>query len=169
MKNKKAQAFSMVWWIPRIIFLVIVLSSVIFLTTMYINTEKETWKTESELFIHRLIYSPNGISYYDPLTNRVYPGIIDLKKIKNTEIINRSLFYGKDNKHIGANISVYDKNDNLLAQGIYNEKVSKRIQEKGFLGVGGIDSKQKKYYILIKNKENYIPANMKITVVVPRS
>ncbi|MBD3355096.1 hypothetical protein GF361_03875 [Candidatus Woesearchaeota archaeon] len=169
MKNKKAQAFSMIWWIPRIIFLVIVISSVVFLTTMYLNTEKETWKTESELFIHRLIHSPNGISYYDPLTNRVYPGIIDLNNIRDLNTINRSIFYGENNKHIGANISIYNQNNILLAQGIYNNQVYRRIQEKGILGIGGIDSKQKKLYILIKDHKNYIPAFMEITIAVPRS
>jgi hypothetical protein len=168
--KKALISFNVAMWIPRIIFLTIVILSVVLLTIAYANKNIQTWQVESEIIAQRILFAPDGLAYHDPLSNRVYPGIIDVEKL-NTTILEESIFYGKENKHIGAKITLINKGTNqTIAETIYNNIVYQRIAERGFLGRGGVDVKEKQfYYVLAKNKEKLTPATAKITVVVPRS
>lgn len=171
MKKNALITFNMLMWLPRIIFMTIVFFSIVFLTSWYARTEIQTWQTESELIAQRILYSPGGISYNDPLSNRLYPGVIDLTKFKDNSIplLDDSLFYGTENKHIGANITIIDLKKNQLAQGIYNNIVYRRIAEKGRLGRGGVNTVEKQIYVLAKDETKTIPAIAQITIVIPRT
>lgn len=171
--NKKAiMALNMALWIPRIIFLVIVILSVVAFTITYASKEIDVWRSEAETIAQRIIYSPHGISYHDPLSNRLYPGIIDTTKMK-TEFLENAMFYGgkeEDKKHIGASIIITNQNTgDKIAEADYHPKTARRIEEKGFMGRGGVDAIEKELYVLVKEGEELIPAIAKITVVVPRS
>jgi len=160
MKKKGLISFNMLMWIPRIIFMVIVVFSIMFLIGIYFKFEVNISDAESELFIQRLLYSPHGISFYDPYSNRVYPGIIDLD---NLDLINKSVFYGEEQKHIGAKLSIYDINNNLLAERIYNNVVYRRIAQEG---KGGVDVYRKKLYVLVKNESKQISGRLNAEVVM---
>jgi hypothetical protein len=152
-------SFNMLMWIPRIIFMVIVVLSIILLIASYFRLELVISKAESELFVQRLLYSPHGISFYDPYSNRVYPGIIDLD---NLELINQSIFYGEQ-KHIGAKLIVKDLGNNILAENIYNNIVYRRIAQEGR---GGVDVLRKSLFVLVKNESGQIPGTLAMEVVL---
>jgi len=57
----------------------------------YFGFSIDTKVAEAGVFTQRIVYSPNGLSYHDPLSNKVYPGIIDLEKFNNP-ILDKSIF-----------------------------------------------------------------------------
>jgi hypothetical protein len=149
--------------------LVIVLVSTVALTSNYAKSKLEVSNAEAELIIQRLLYSSHGIAYHDPLSNRVYPGIIDTTKLENS-FLEKTFFYGKENKHLGAQIMITEpKTDKKIASVIYNGKVYTRIAEEGAKGAGGVDVKRKEISVLVKEKEKLVPAIAKITLVTSRS
>jgi len=115
--NKKGNmTFNMVNMIPRLIFLVIVLLSVVLLISVFLNIIVDVNYQEADLMSLNLIYSPQGISYFDPNLNRVIPGVIDKEEFMSNKIetrLNNSFSYGEKNKHIAAQIKLIESK-NLL-------------------------------------------------------
>jgi hypothetical protein len=113
--NKKGMfGLLIMQWIPRIIFLTVVVFAIILLIRLEIKENVNITNAELELFIKRMIYSPNGINYYDQSINRAYPGIIDLKKFKNGEnVTNFAVFYGESNNYIAARLTLIKKKMNF--------------------------------------------------------
>ncbi|MBW2981375.1 hypothetical protein KY343_00715 [Candidatus Woesearchaeota archaeon] len=157
--KKGLLSFNMMMWIPRIIFMVIVVFSIVLLVATYFKLEMAVSEAENELFIQRLLYSPHGISFYDPYSNRIYPGIIDLD---NLDLLNKSIFYGEQ-KHIGAKLSINDLNNSLLAERVYNDIVYRRIAQEG---KGGVDVLRKSLYVIVRNESRQIPGTLAMEVVL---
>ncbi len=168
MDKKGLIVFNMLTWIIKIFFYVMVVGTIFLIVNSYFSFKLDTKDAEAAIFTQRLIYSPNGLSYYDPLSNRLYPGIIDLSKIQDTSTINKSIFYGEESRHIGAKIIVEQGSKKTI--GIYNPNVYKRIVERGFLGRGGVDVMHENIYVLTtSNLHNLTPGNLKLEIVIPRS
>jgi len=108
--NKKAlMSFNMMNMIPRLIFLVIVLLTVVILVSIFDNMGQEIYYKEADLFTLELFYSPHGISYFNPDLNRVTPGIIDEQELIlniTEKRLKDSFYYGDPNEHLAAKIQV---------------------------------------------------------------
>ena len=139
--------------------MVIVITSILLLISLHYKIELDVSGAESELFVQRLLYSPHGLSFYDPYSSRLYPGIIDMN---NLDLIDNSLFYG-ENKHIGAKLTFTDLNNNNLAEKIYNDIVYRRIIQEG---KGGVDVFRKSFYVFMRNESKQIPGNINIEIVL---
>ena len=157
--KKALLSFNMLMWIPRIIFMTIVIFSILLMVGSYFRFEIAISGAESELFVQRLLNSPHGISYYDPLSNRVYPGIIDLD---NFDLLNKSVFYGEQ-KQVGAKLIVKDLGNKVLSERIYNNIVYRRLAQEG---KGGVDVFRKSLYILVRNESGQIPGMLNLEVVL---
>jgi len=172
-KNKKAEATiteEMGYWIPRLVFVIITALSIYILTSIFIQTEISVLNTDAELLSDRLLYSSYGISYYDPLSNRIYPGIIDISKLKDTSILEKAIFYGDKSTYLGAKITLTDNQGNIIGESIYNNNAYRRIAEKGLKGKGGVELKEKEIYVLARDdKGNLKNTNLKISTVISRS
>ena len=96
-KNKKAQISQMVmYYIPRIFFTIIALFVVLALIRGFIVTKVNTEQAETNVYDFVLMYSKNGISYYDEEIGRVYPGVIDINDLEKIEKeINKNLGFGE--------------------------------------------------------------------------
>ena len=70
-------------WVPRILFLVVVMFTVMILIRSYVATTIDTSELEANIFISRILYSPNSISYFDSDIGRTYQGVIDINKFKS--------------------------------------------------------------------------------------
>lgn len=82
---------------------------------LFIVNKIDTEILELEVIYNKLLYSNNGISYYDADTDRTRLGIIDLDRFNQT-IINQSMIY--DGSRYAAKLSlankvVYYPNQNL--------------------------------------------------------
>ncbi len=77
--NRKGQTISyeMMMWIPRLVYLVIVIIATSGLILGYVVTKVDVSEVESQILLHRLQFSQEGITLHDSYTGRVYPGLVD--------------------------------------------------------------------------------------------
>ncbi len=104
MSRKGILSFNFMSMIPRILFLVIMLTVVIVLVELYMNQKFNTEDLRAEIILNGFIYATGGINYYDAVTGRTYPEIIDLVQMNATEL--EDSFFFKDNNVIAAKIYV---------------------------------------------------------------
>ncbi|MBS3101013.1 hypothetical protein J4204_02685 [Candidatus Woesearchaeota archaeon] len=179
MKNKRAiTTFEILMWVPRILFLVVVMFTVMILIRSYVATTIDTSELEANIFISRILYSPNSISYFDSDIGRTYQGVIDINKFKSQtadKFLERSVYYGDNNKEIGAKFLLRDlsSNENNEVTIYYNEdffREQKKLADSGFTrGPGGARGYSKKYDVII-SKDNILNRGvLAIDVVVPNS
>ena len=172
-------SFSSIVWVGRIIFMLLVITVIILFVNFYSDINISSHQAETELFINRMLYSPQGISYYDPISGRLYPGIIDLTKFETKTLpdsnktlytipsLQKTMDFGLE-KHIGAEIFITDLSDVPLKLAYYNERVYQR-KEETIAGPGGVDVEYKEIYVLAKQENNLIPAILYLHVVIERS
>ncbi|MBS3132706.1 hypothetical protein J4470_01075 [Candidatus Woesearchaeota archaeon] len=83
--NKKGAtlSFEMLMWIPRLVFLIIVIMATQGIILAYIATNVNVGSIESHVLMQRLQFSPEGIVNHDSITGRVYTGVVDLEKLNS--------------------------------------------------------------------------------------
>ena len=121
MNSKKGQISEEVLLsIPRIIFLIAILFAVVLLVKVFIITTVDISQIEANILISRLLYSKDGLSFYDESVNRLYPGIVDINKFKQLSTANPNALdniainYGLDNPIIAAKIILKNLNQNIF-------------------------------------------------------
>ncbi|MFH1440154.1 MAG: hypothetical protein ABIG89_06295 [Candidatus Woesearchaeota archaeon] len=98
--NKKAMIayWQLMFMFVRLFVLTLVFMSMVLLVTKYINDETNIQDMEIKLFVEHLLYSDDGLSYYDEITGRLYPGILnadDFRSAQDIEIkLNKAFNYG---------------------------------------------------------------------------
>ncbi len=119
--NKKGQTISyeMLMWIPRFVYLVIVILATSGLILGFVVTKVDVSEVESHILLHRLQFSPQGITHYDTETGRVYPGIVEKSKLTDNYLA--SVLGAKDDE-MAARLVLSDFSDNKLAEAYLNKK-----------------------------------------------
>lgn len=124
--NKSATSFNMIYMIPRLMFLVIVVLTIVFMLNGFRDVSyQDAIYAEQQMFTEWILYSSNGVSYFDTSLNSVLPGVINKEDIDSGLIeyrLNQTMPYGGKNKHIAIRISFIDKNKNKLGDSIYYNK-----------------------------------------------
>ena len=175
--NKRGNiAFNVLMWFFKIFFVIIVLFAVVLLIRSFIITELDIFNAEADIFVQKILMSRNGISYTDPDLDRVYPGIIDKVTFESFEIeslLNTSIYYGKDNKKIAANITLKNDAGNTIRSIVYNKNQYhywKVLLEASWIsGPGGVRSKTKQFNVLIKDQDSIQNGFLIIEVIIPNS
>ncbi|HLC61469.1 MAG TPA: hypothetical protein VJI52_00445 [Candidatus Nanoarchaeia archaeon] len=176
MKNKKSTTtFEVIMWIPRILFLVVLMFAIMLLIRSFVNTTIDSSELQANVFANRVLYSTNAISYVDPDTQRVYPGIVDLDKLKSAisdKSLEKSISYGKKNLEIGAKFSVNDMKENKI-DFFYNEdffREQEKIAGSGFTeGPGGAKLYVKNYNIIVQKGSVLTNGVLTMSIVIPNS
>ena len=164
-------------WIPKFVYLVIVVLSVVFLVRMLVANNIDSTEAEARIFANRIFYSPNSISYFDPELSRAYPGIIDFAKfnsMQNSDVTfldTSSLSYGKDNRLIAAKLSLKnmetrEENDVYYNKENYLYWEPRTIQ--GVSGSGSVNAIDEQRYVLIKSGEKLSGGKLRINIIVRR-
>ena len=83
---------TIMWLIPDALFLIFVMVANIGIVLAFIVSTVDVSEAEANIAIHRLHFSPNGISEYDATTGRVYTGKISSANF-NDERIESALSY----------------------------------------------------------------------------
>ena len=179
MKNKRAiTTFEILMWVPRILFLVVVMFTVMILIRSYVATTIDTSELEANIFISRILYSPNSISYFDSDIGRTYQGVIDINKFKSQtadKFLERSVYYGDNNKEIGAKFLLRDlsSNENNEVTIYYNEdffREQEKIAGSGFTeGPGGAKLYVKNYNIIVQKGSVLTNGVLTMSIVIPNS
>lgn len=158
--------------IIRVFFLIVVIFAILILIRMYIVFSVDTFDAETEIIYNRFLYSVNGISYYDYKINRLYPGIIDVKRL-DSSILNKSADFGED-PHIGAmfvlkNIRKEVKKTVFYNKVLYEEKI--RLFRGGMTeGPGGARAVKKENYVLYRDNDGSTKQGfLEVEIVIPNS
>lgn len=161
-------------FIPKILFLTAALFAVVILVKVFIIGVIDVRQPESSILISRLIYSKDGLSYYDNDLKRVYPGVMDLKKFSELSAVNpnsldtASLSYGSDNPIIAAKIILKQGTGNDITV-FYNkqryEKWEPRVLSTVQGGAGSVKLVEEKKYVLVKNGDKISPAVLEFNVI----
>jgi len=175
--NKKGDiSFNTILWVPKIIFAIIVLFTIVLLIRSFIVTELDIFNAEADIFVQRILMSRNGISYIDPDLDRTYPGIIDENAFRSVDIdtiLNTSIYYGDTNKKIAANITLIRENGEFVRSIIYNPDYFYRWKEllraHWVRGPGGVRGKTKDIQVLIKEQDRLKNGMLKVEVIIPNS
>jgi hypothetical protein len=171
--NKKAVLFEIITMIPRIIFLVIVMFSIIFLIRSAIAYNFSTFDAEANLFTIGAVYS---ISQIDQDTGMINSGVIDLNEFnsgKLSNILESSINYGADNKKIAAKLTLKDMKNNVLGYLVYNKDYYNEweVKARAFWnkGPGGVHDKINKIYVLVNDGTKISGGYLEVYIIVPNS
>jgi len=105
-RGSAAISFNQIYWLGRLLYLIMVVVAIAALVNFYVKVNFDTYVAETELFSQRLLYSPGGLSFHDPYTNRVRPGFLDLSRF-DASFLNDSINYGDDDV-FAAELQVFD-------------------------------------------------------------
>ncbi len=169
-KNKKAQtSHTMFKSISWFIFLIIILLSVVFLVKNYVKMTIDIKDLEAELFYQESIFTNNGITYQDEITGRTYFGIIDIDKFNN-RTFTKSISYGPTNYFMSANYTLKNKDNTLLKSFVYNKEWYEKWKPRAktfWPGPGSATILKKQSSVLVKDKQNTIPAILYVEIIYP--
>lgn len=173
MMNKKAQTKYILLYIVKMIFLIIVITSIIFLIGFYINVNTSTPTLELQTIYNYIYFSSDTINYVDEATGRNYPGLIDIRKI-NTENFDATLHYS-DEKFAAASVYLYSENypdkGSQIASAISNIKYYNiwfPLSSVDVEGRGSVNKLEKFQPISYRNFDGSIKRGyLKIIVLVP--
>jgi len=166
--NKKAIAFDFVAWIFRLIFMIIVVMVVVFLVSAYTDYSVDVFDIESDLYLQRILYSREGVSYYDKDINRLYPGIIEKDKFTQ-DILGGKLEsitdYGEFEAYYGAKLVLFHSDQNKPVGTIYVNETSYnnliKVAQLNLRGPGGAQVREKHIFVMIKEGDVLSHNNMK--------
>jgi len=114
MQSKKATvSFATIRVVVSVVLTIIVLVSFYLLTARYTTIDQDVFGIESTILVNSFFYARGGLSYEDPITNRIYPNIVELQKFypgddanKTQEQLLSSIYFGQGQRHIAAKITI---------------------------------------------------------------
>ncbi|MBW2967060.1 hypothetical protein KY362_01095 [Candidatus Woesearchaeota archaeon] len=171
--SRKAQAFNK--WVMAfvIIICVFVLFLCVWLLNLFINYRFDVTDVQGELLVNGLLYGTGGISYYDPMTGRIYPEIIYPAQLSEKEL-DMGMYYPENNL-ISARITITKDSDQSLVRELYYNKHwfenwEPLLPLEHLPGIGGVKSYSKRMPVLLM-EENYglYSGHVDFLVVQPKS
>lgn len=174
MNNKKAViSGEMIMIIPKMIFLIAVMFAFIILIKVLIITKMDVRSTEAVILTNKILFTPEGILYFDKDTGRVYPGIIDLDKFRELSEGNPNslddvlMSYGSGNPIISAKITLEMEAENVVAY--YNKEKFDRWEPRALPdikgGPGSVKSFRKLRYVLVEEGGVLSPATLNFLII----
>ncbi|MBW3010642.1 hypothetical protein KY326_00275, partial [Candidatus Woesearchaeota archaeon] len=159
--NKKALAFNQMIKIAELVLMVIVLMALYFCLRHSVSTLYDTSSAEAVSYLNNIIYSEQGIMYYDSSIDRVYPGIINNF---DSSVLDKSMRVNITSELPAAKLTLIYA-DSGSEQTIYwNEKWYTRLKEKvGFKGSGSPYVREEKLIVNVLNLDGSLsPAYLTI-------
>ncbi len=176
--------FSVMWWIKRIILLIIILFSVLFDIRVLVTSQVDTSQAEMSILMNSMLFSRNGIMETDMNTlshNSLVFNLDSFSKLNAEERINSSLFTGMD-KRASAKIRVStiaaDGGESLETEFYYNRAYFNYLQSIASIGssasknpggAGGVDYLEESFFILLRKNGRLVPGVMDIQLYLSRS
>lgn len=152
----------------RFFLLFVCVFGIFFMFRHFMVLSVETESVRSELFFQRLLYSPTGITYADPLTGRPYPGIIDLEKASTPTLLKKYVENSILPSHpdlIAAELQL-ELADRKLPPFVYNEEDFTQWRDLLVAGTGV--SVQKKTTVLVKTPRGLERGTLTAFIITPK-
>ncbi len=160
--SKKAAAFKMLnYAFFRMVFITILLFTLYLFASSQIKTNVNVNGIKAVIFANRLLYSPNSISYRDPITDRVYPGVIDPANF-NENTLNKAFNYDKN--LIAAKLELKNFETNETIEAYLNKEWYGRWEP--LAKFEQYEKTIKWRYVLIKDNEKLAQGLLRIDTVV---
>lgn len=169
--NKKA-AFDTIVNLFRLLFVIVVFYSVLFLAQAFVKQKIDVFEVESKILAYRLAFSKE-INDVDADTGRLQIGIINLEKFTSNDFekdILNSIYYGKINSEASAKLTLKDLDENKEYAAFYNKELyneKKVLVEAKLIGAGAAQRLGTDYYVLIKDKNKIKKGVLNIDVILP--
>ncbi len=192
--DKKGLAENIVFWLPRLIFLAIVIVVLIALVRNVVVMYEDTSYARVQVYLNKMLYDGNGIIRYE--NDRAYPGVIDYSKFNdanldkilvsdtNTESPSAKLYLKSVDPryYFGSGDERSINTENLaeiqkemfkkpeIEKTIYwNQKWYERLEPKGFFRGSGAP----RFYIytinvLLYKDSKLVPAELQVALLVPK-
>jgi hypothetical protein len=164
--SRKAISERVTLWIPKMIFLAIVVVTVVFLTRFIAAIYIQTADAQATVYINKILYDKDGIIRYE--NGRAYPGVIDLAKFNDLRL-SQSMKYAEGDEGPCAKLELKNLETGEKKTAFWNNLWFQRLRPRaGFRGVGSPFLKQAKALVSIYIDGKYVPAMLDIEMVVPR-
>lgn len=156
----------------RLLFLIVVFLSVLFLARGFITQKIDIFEVESKLLANRIALS-DELNFFDEKIHRAYTGVIDLQKFVSEDFeknILDSIYYGEHNLAASAKLTLKDMDDRqeyevFYNKGLYNEK--KVLVEAKLAGAGAAKRFDTNIYVLIKDGDKLKKGVLNIDAILP--
>jgi hypothetical protein len=167
--NKKGQSEEIAEQIGYLILTLVVMGGVLFLLGYYTGTTIDVAPIQANVFLYRTIYAPNTISLTDPMTGRVYPGII-VDSNFTTSHLEAAINYSYE-KQIAAKLEILDYvSKEVMATAYYNQEWYGRLEplaRAGLTGFGAAKYYLKEIPVIYRKGDVDFSAILRIQVIVP--
>lgn len=160
----------------RLLFVVVVFTSFVFLAKAFIVQNIDVFETESKLLAHRIALS-GDINYFDSETGRGYVGIVDLQKFTSDDFaknLMESIYYGRINNEASAKIMLNDLDANpgndVFYEKYYNKELydeKKVLVEAKLIGRGSAKRLDTRFYVIIKDNDNFRRGILNVEAILP--
>jgi hypothetical protein len=109
-------------WLFRLVMMAVTIIILIMLVRVYTNRDADAPELHRATYLYRLYYD-DIIMYSDPVTGRVYPGVIDLAKFNDGALNNVFVLRSVPNTRISSKLILTPERDCLIpSKTIYNNK-----------------------------------------------
>jgi|WetSurMetagenome_2_1015567.scaffolds.fasta_scaffold681283_2 hypothetical protein len=165
----------------RLLILLIIFFSIIFITKKYIIVTSDISKTEAEIMLRSIMSNKNSVIYYDEAIGRTYPYVMDVKKFDGNydPKLEKAFNFGKEQRAFAAKITLFGIDEKPYQYNgkatvpVYinkpNYKVWIDMARTGFLGPGAATEKTKKYYVNVMDDATLKPGIIEVSLVIPNS
>lgn len=173
--NKKAQGFNELYAIPYLVFIAVLMVSIVFIVRTSTSYLIDTSQTELSTYYNSILYSKQGVSYYDTEIDRVYPGMIAMNKFESSTLNSALHFIDvKENQELpSAKLTLTNLRTNQTRTIYWNEEWFTRLDIKsGFAGLGSPNKLDKTLPVSIRGGNVDVNRNnngiLRIEIIVPR-
>lgn len=149
------------WAMWRIGILLIIAATLYFVMSSLLSSNLSSHQIENLILVNRLTNSPGLLVHIDPLTNRVYPGVIDKGKFDTAKL--EAAFFNND-KRIAVNMELTDLDTGNVMRAYVNEARAKIWDD--YVVIGGYDASSVKRYVQIYDNGIFHRGILKIKVLV---
>jgi hypothetical protein len=153
--------------IVRMLFMVFVAISVVFLVFKFVALSVDVKPAEGNILLNRLISSPGCLAYTDRELNRSYPGIIDMARFSSSYLDNCT-YYGESNDFAAANLTLVTIGTGAVSSAYYNEEGYLILFPRaGLGGSGGSTLFEEKRYVLMMDESGIKGGLLTVQLVLP--
>jgi hypothetical protein len=147
---------TLMWIVPDAMFLIFMLLANAGIVLAFVFTSVDVLQPEAVLAMHRIHFSPNGLSEYDDDLQRVYPGKLDSKRFEEIERIDRMLAY--ENTVMAAKLNAKDLDETTVNTAYLKENKYEKewiipaIALRSIKGFAGVRSYTEARHIVLDGK-----------------
>lgn len=178
-KNKRAGSvyLQMMFGFFKFFLVLFIVFSILFVVRSHFKAKIDILDTELTLLAHNIIYAKGGVSYQDPITGRVYPGVISLEEFENSfamsSRLNQAFFYEKQPVFAAViNLNLPEQNKKVESVYYYKEWYDKwhPLGASRLIGKGAVIKKTMSFNVLVRQKTSPhdIPGILTMEIVTPR-